>query len=59
MVELNDEREIGTDKEMIKKNCKIEKMEENLNKEREGRTDKVMKKKKRKKRKKKRGNEKR
>ena len=34
-------------------------MAENLNKEREGRTDKVMKKKKRKKRKKKRGNEKR
>ena len=34
---------------MIKRKCKIEKVAENLNKEREGRTDKVMKKKKRKK----------
>ena len=32
---------------MIKRKCKIEKMAENLNKEREGRTDKVMEKKKR------------
>ena len=47
MENLNEEREIRTDKEMIKRKCKIEKkMAENLNKEREGRTDKVMKKKK-------------
>ena len=46
MENLNEEREIRTDKEMIKRKYKIEKkMAENLNKEREGRTDKVMKKK--------------
>ena len=48
MENLNEEREIRTDKEMIKRKCKIEKkMAENLNKEREGRTDKVMEKKRR------------
>ena len=60
MENLNEEREIRTDKEMIKRKCKIEKVAENFNKEGKGRTDKVMtKKKKKKKKKKKRENEKR
>ena len=51
MEKLNEEREIGTDKEMIKKNCKIEKNGGKFEQRKRRRTDKVMKKKKKRERK--------